>query len=70
MQAVEGIPASLSDVIQALILLGFAVRYAPQIAAIARRFVRSVGESLGAMAAWGRDGGRAGTGGRERSEGA
>ena len=54
MQATEGIPASLSDVIQALILLGFAVRYAPQIAAIARRAVRSVTESLGAMAAWGR----------------
>lgn len=69
MQAVEGIPASLSDVIQALILLGFAVRYAPQIAAIARRVVRSVGESLGAVAAWGR-GGSAGTGGGERSEGA
>ncbi|MCY3663342.1 MAG: ABC transporter permease [bacterium] len=47
MQATEGIPASLSDVIQALILLGFAVRYAPQIAAIFRRAVRSVGETLG-----------------------
>ena len=53
MQATEGIPASLSDVIQALILLGFAVRYAPQIAAIARRVVRSVTESLGAVASWG-----------------
>ena len=60
MQSVEGIPASLSDVIQALILLGFAVRYAPQIAAIARRVVRSVGETLGAVAGWGRRGGAAG----------
>jgi len=32
MQSGEGIPASLSDIIQALILLGFSVRYAPQIA--------------------------------------
>jgi len=60
----------VGDVSRALGLLGFAVRYAPQIAGSARRFVRSVGESLGAMAAWGGDGGRAGTGGRERSEGA
>ena len=60
MQATEGIPASLSDVIQALILLGFAVRYAPQIAAIGRRVVRSITDSLGAVAGWG----RAGAGGR------
>ncbi len=52
MQSVEGIPSSLSDVIQALILLGFAVRYAPQIAAIVRRAVRSVSESLTAAASW------------------
>ena len=32
MQSAEGIPASLSDIIQAMILLGFSVRYAPQIA--------------------------------------
>lgn len=56
MQATEGIPASLSDVIQALILLGFAVRYAPQIAAIGRRVVRSLTDSLGAVAGWGRSG--------------
>lgn len=56
MQATEGIPASLSDVIQALILLGFAVRYAPQIAAIGRRVVRSLSDSFGAVAAWGRTG--------------
>lgn len=31
MQSAEGIPASLSDIIQALILLGFSIRYAPQI---------------------------------------
>ena len=62
MQAVESIPASLSDIIQALILLGFAVRYAPQIAAIARRVVRSVGESMGAVAAWGRSADTAGDG--------
>ena len=68
MQSVEGIPASLSDVIQALILLGFAVRYAPQIAAIARRVVRSVSESVGAMAAWGRSGTAGVGGGREGSE--
>ncbi len=41
MQSSEGIPASLSDVIQALILLGFAVRYAPQIASLLRRAARS-----------------------------
>lgn len=73
MQATEGIPASLSDVIQALILLGFAVRYAPQIAAIFRRAVRSVGETLGpvvrhrgartAGGTGGPRGGPAGTGG-------
>ena len=56
MQATEGIPASLSDVIQALILLGFAVRYAPQIAAIGRRVVRSLTDSLSAVAGWGRSG--------------
>ncbi|MDE0653076.1 MAG: ABC transporter permease [bacterium] len=56
MQATEGIPASLSDVIQALILLGFAVRYAPQIAAIGRRVVRSLTDSFGAVAGWGRSG--------------
>ena len=56
MQATEGIPASLSDVIQALILLGFAVRYAPQIAAIGRRVVRSLTDSFGAVAGWGRVG--------------
>lgn len=54
MQATEGIPASLSDVIQALILLGFAVRYAPQIASIARRVIRSVTGSLGAATHEGR----------------
>ena len=54
MQAVEGIPASLSDVIQALILLGFAVRYAPQIAALLRRAARSLAESFSAVTAWGR----------------
>lgn len=71
MQATEGIPASLSDVIQALILLGFAVRYAPQIAAIGRRVVRSITDSLGAVAGWGRTGagGRApGGGGAARGE--
>ena len=68
MQSVEGIPASLSDVIQALILLGFAVRYAPQIAAIARRAVRSVSETLGAVAGWGRAGDTAGAGGGKGSE--
>ena len=68
MQSVEGIPASLSDIIQALILLGFAVRYAPQIAAIARRVVRSVSETMGAMAAWGRSGTAGAGGGRAESE--
>jgi simple sugar transport system permease protein len=34
MQSAEGIPASLSDIIQAVILLGFSVRYAPQIASL------------------------------------
>ena len=61
MQATGGIPASLSDSFQALILLGFAVRYAPQIAAIARRAVRSISESLSAVAAWGRPGSAAGS---------
>ena len=37
MQSSEGIPASLSGIIQALILLGFSVRYAPQISALVRR---------------------------------
>ena len=69
MQAVESIPASLSDIIQALILLGFAVRYAPQIAAIARRVVRSVGESMGAVAAWGRSADTAGDGGGRAGSG-
>ncbi len=41
MQSSEGVPSSLSDVIQAVILLGFAVRYAPQVAALLRRAVRS-----------------------------
>ena len=41
MQSAEGVPASLSDVIQALILLGFSVRYAPQIAALLRHLTRS-----------------------------
>ena len=51
MQSVEGIPASLSDVIQALILLGFAVRYAPQIAAIFRRAARSLADGFSAVTA-------------------
>ncbi|MEQ8716273.1 MAG: ABC transporter permease [Acidimicrobiales bacterium] len=42
MQSSEGIPATLSDVIQALILLGFSVRYAPQIARLLRRAVRTM----------------------------
>ena len=37
MQSSEGIPASLSDIIQALILLGFSVRFAPQIIELTRR---------------------------------
>jgi ABC-type uncharacterized transport system permease subunit len=41
MQSSEGIPATLSDVIQALILLGFSVRYAPAIAGLLRRMGRS-----------------------------
>ena len=41
MQSSEGIPATLSDVIQALILLGFSVRYAPAIAGLLRRVSRS-----------------------------
>ncbi len=41
MQSSEGIPATLSDVIQALILLGFSVRYAPSIAGLLRRVSRS-----------------------------
>ena len=36
MQSSEGIPASLSDIIQALILLGFSIRYAPQIKQLLR----------------------------------
>ena len=36
MQSSEGIPASLSDIIQALLLLGFSVRYAPQIIRLTR----------------------------------
>ena len=36
MQSSEGIPASLSDIIQALLLLGFSIRYAPQIIRLAR----------------------------------
>ena len=56
MQATEGVPASLSDVIQALILLGFAVRYAPQIAAILRRAARSLTDTFSAVAGWGRAG--------------
>jgi len=36
MQSSEGIPASLSDIIQALLLLGFSVRYAPQILRLTR----------------------------------
>ena len=69
MQAVESIPASLSDIIQALILLGFAVRYAPQIAAIARRVVRSVSESMDAVTAWGRSADTAGNGGGRAGSG-
>lgn len=37
MQSGEGIPATLSVVIQALILLGFSVRYSPQIARLVRK---------------------------------
>ena len=37
MQSSEGIPASLSDIIQALLLLGFSIRYAPQIIRLTRR---------------------------------
>ena len=37
MQSSEGIPASLSDIIQALLLLGFSIRYAPQILRLTRR---------------------------------
>ncbi|MCQ3809961.1 MAG: ABC transporter permease [Acidimicrobiia bacterium] len=36
MQSSEGIPASLSDIIQALLLLGFSIRYAPQIVRLTR----------------------------------
>ena len=36
MQSSEGIPASLSDIIQALLLLGFSIRYAPQIIRLTR----------------------------------
>jgi general nucleoside transport system permease protein len=36
MQSSEGIPSSLSDIIQALILLGFSIRYAPQILRLSR----------------------------------
>ena len=39
MQSSEGIPASLSDIIQALLLLGFSIRYAPQILRLTRRVV-------------------------------
>jgi general nucleoside transport system permease protein len=42
MQSRQGIPATLSDVIQALILLGFSVRYAPQIAELMQRLGRTV----------------------------
>ena len=42
MQATEEIPANLSHVIEALILLGFAVRYAPQIVSLLGRVIRSV----------------------------
>ena len=42
MQATENIPHNLGEVIEALILLGFAVRYAPQIVALLGRAVRSV----------------------------
>ena len=37
MENAEGIPSSLSDVIQALILLGFSLRYVPRIMAFVRR---------------------------------
>ncbi|MCY4192728.1 MAG: ABC transporter permease [bacterium] len=37
MQSSEGIPASLSDIVQALLLLGFSIRYAPQIIRLTRR---------------------------------
>lgn len=46
MQATEKIPHNLGEVIEALILLGFAVRYAPQIVAILGRAVRSVRSTL------------------------
>lgn len=37
METSEGIPSSLSDIIQALILLGFSIRYAPQIKRLVHR---------------------------------
>jgi len=46
MQSAEGIPASLSDIIQAVILLGFSVRYAPQIANIFGRIFNRMMPSL------------------------
>ena len=49
MQSAEGIPASLSDIIQAMILLGFSVRYAPQIADVFSRIAsraRSKGRTV------------------------
>ncbi|MCB0993778.1 MAG: ABC transporter permease [Acidimicrobiales bacterium] len=42
MQSGESIPATLSDMIQALILLGFSVRYAPQIRSLLQRVVGSM----------------------------
>ena len=42
MQSAEGVPASLSDVIQAVILLGFSVRYAPQIGEIFKRVTHRI----------------------------
>ena len=42
MENAENIPASLSDVIQALILLGFSLRYAPRIARLMRTTLSSI----------------------------
>lgn len=55
MQATEDIPATLSDIIQALILLGFAVRYAPQITALLHRVFRSVKTAVGMERDWARE---------------
>jgi len=42
MQSSEGIPAPLSDIIQALILLGFSIRYAPQVMRLSRRVMANL----------------------------